>query len=163
MMKTNILFIFLLSAICTSLFSETISKEGKISEVTLYRTQALVTRTIEVDIPKGEHEVVVTKLPPEILINSLFAESTDTEIRAVRLNTKELAEEPNEPLREINEKLDSITNEITRLQTFKRVNQEKLAYLKKQEDFVSTTEKIELSRGLLKANTSGRRRTFSKP
>jgi len=46
---------------------------GEISEVIVYRGQALVTRTIKVDLPPGGSEVIVRELPGRILPDSLNA------------------------------------------------------------------------------------------
>ena len=62
---------------------------GTVTEVTFYRGQALVTRSIPLEDGKGSQEVVVRPLPEQIVPDSLFAESGDgVEIRAVRFRSR---------------------------------------------------------------------------
>ena len=73
------------------------SAEGKVTGVTLYRGQALVTRAGPVEGNPGSIEIVVGKLPEQIVPNSLFAEGGDAiEIRAVRFRTRAVGEQPRE-------------------------------------------------------------------
>ena len=66
----------------TVLTSET---RGRLDAVTVYRGQALVTRTIEAPGPQGLREIVITDLPEHILPESLHDESAGGEnIRAGR-------------------------------------------------------------------------------
>ena len=59
--------------------------EGRVTAVTLYRGQALVTRTVDVDGPTGSQELVVGGLPEQIVGGSLYAEAGEAlEIRAGR-------------------------------------------------------------------------------
>src|SRR2546423_13308562 len=65
------------------------SVEGRVSQVTLYRGQAQVTRIVPVEGKAGSLEIVVGKLPEQIVPDSLFAEGGDAvEIRAVRFRTR---------------------------------------------------------------------------
>ena len=64
-----------------------VETEGRVSAVTVYQGQALVTREVEVPEAQGLLEVVVTNLPENVLPGSLFAEPTDgVQIRSVRLS-----------------------------------------------------------------------------
>jgi hypothetical protein len=76
--KFTVFFIILFSVV---LEAEPIAREGKIQDVILYRNQALVTRVVEVDLKEGSHEIIITKLPSEIIQNSLYAESTGHRIK----------------------------------------------------------------------------------
>jgi hypothetical protein len=65
------------------------SVSGRVTDVTLYDGQAMVTRTIPVDATKGSVEIVAGDLPEQLLPDSLFAEgSEEVEIRAVRFRSR---------------------------------------------------------------------------
>ena len=60
---------------------------GTVTEVTLYRGQAMVTRTIPLEGPAGGVEIVVGDLPEQVVADSLFAEGGEgIEVRAVRVD-----------------------------------------------------------------------------
>ena len=51
---------------------------GRVTHVTLYRNQALVTRTVSIEGEAGATEVVIGDLPENVVTDSLFAAgSTD--------------------------------------------------------------------------------------
>ena len=56
---------------------ESNSNAGKVTRVTLYRGQALVTRAIGLSGAAGSREIVVTELPSNIVDGSLYAEAPD--------------------------------------------------------------------------------------
>ena len=92
------------------LFSAPKTVDGKVSRVTLYRGQAQVTRTIQVDDKKGGLEVVVGNLPEQVLIDSLFAEGGDAvEVRAVQYRSRAVGEEPREEVRQLDQAIDAVT------------------------------------------------------
>ena len=65
----------ILSFSCAALGDASI--EGRVSQVTLYRGQAQVTRIVPIENKAGSLEVVVGKLPEQIVPDSLFAEGGD--------------------------------------------------------------------------------------
>ncbi len=140
-----LLFVLFNSAV----WADSVTKEGKLQEVILYRNQALVMRTLEVDLKDGIHEIVVSRLPSEIIQSSLYAESSGAEIRGTRMKTKELSEDPEAPVKELDEKIEKISSDISRINRLIQVNQSKVVYLTKQEDFAAATEKQEMTRGVL--------------
>ena len=143
-------FYFLLFILFNSaVWADSVTKEGKLQEVILYRNQALVMRTLEVDLKDGIHEIVVSRLPSEIIQSSLYAESSGAEIRGTRMKTKELSEDPEAPVKELDEKIEKISSDISRINRLIQVNQSKVAYLTKQEDFAAATEKQEMTKGVL--------------
>lgn len=129
------------------------TSEGRIKEVVLYRNQAQVVRVVEVDLKEGSHEVVISKLPSQIITNSLFAEAIGGEVRAARIRTQELSDDPSEEVRKLDEDIEKKNLEINFQNKMLVVNQQKISYLNKQQEFVTVTEKIELSRGILNSQT----------
>ena len=80
--------------------------KSKVASVTLYRNQAMVTRTLVLDGAAGVRELVVEDLPENIQPSSLFAEGGEkVEVRAVRFRTRASGESPRKEVREIEEKL----------------------------------------------------------
>ena len=100
-------------------------QEGKIQEVILYRNQALVTRVLSLNLPEGNHEVVISKLPSQIIPNSLYAEAQGAEIRAARVKTQELEKDPSPEVSSLNEKIEKVETEINRLRKMLDVNKQK--------------------------------------
>jgi hypothetical protein len=86
------LFLISITLFSINLNAEPIVYEGKIRDVILYRNQALVTRIIDADLKEGSHEVLVTKLPSEIIQNSLYAEAVGADVRAAKLKVTELTQ-----------------------------------------------------------------------
>ncbi len=136
-----------------SIFSEPLIKEGKIQDVILYRNQALITRVIETDLKEGSHELIITKLPVEVIQNSLYAEAVGADVRAAKLKVTELKFEIDPKLSALDDKIEKTNIEMLRINKLIEVNKLKLSFLTKQEDFIAATEKVELSKGILNADT----------
>jgi len=85
---------------------------GSIRSVIVYRGQALVTRTIEVDLPQGASDVVVTKLPEKIVTTSLHARASgQVGVRSVRYR-KTKAEETGQEVKELETKIEQVKTQI---------------------------------------------------
>jgi len=54
-----------------------VSAQGSVARVTVYRGQALVTRSVEVELPADGSEIVVSDLPPNIIPESIYAQAAD--------------------------------------------------------------------------------------
>jgi len=52
--------------------------KSQITELRVYRGQALITRTVSFDAQAGAQEVTVTDLPEQIVPDSLYATATTT-------------------------------------------------------------------------------------
>lgn len=129
------------------------SYQGKIEKVTLYRNQAMVTRSIDVNLSKGKHTLTVQNLPSQIVESSLYAEGENLEIRAVKIESKEVGKDPERKINDIDQKIEKTQEEIQKIRALKEALRKKINYLNKQEKFITTTEKIELSKGILDSNT----------
>ena len=127
---------------------------GRVTRVTLYRGQALVTRRIELGGESGGREVVVTDLPQAILEGSLYAESGEgVEIRAVRFRQRAVGEEPREEVRKMDDELTRLRSEVALTAKRQELAERKFAYLDQLESFVAPTAQAELSHGVLNAET----------
>jgi len=125
---------------------------GKVSGVTLYRGQALITRTILFTAVKGSQEVVVSDLPQHIVEGSLFAEAlAGLEVRAVRLRQRAVGEEPREDIRTFDLALVELADKLQLNQKNQELAAKKAAYLDGLEGFVAPTAKNDLAKGVLDA------------
>ncbi len=126
---------------------------GRVTSVTLYRGQALVTRAVKIAGEEGGKELVVTDLPNNILGDSLFAEGTGVDVRAVRFRTRAVGEEPRLEIRKLDEHIAQIQTEILRVQQTQKLLQQRMTYLDNLEKFVAGTGKTDLARGVLDAES----------
>jgi len=127
---------------------------GRVTDVTLYRGQALVTRLIPIEGPAGSQEVVVGNLPEQIVPDSLFAEGNDgIEIRAVRFRTRAVGEQPREEVRKLDEAMEKVQEDIQAVVKAQELLTKRSAYLDKLEQFVAPTAKMDLSKGVLNAES----------
>ena len=125
---------------------------GRVTDVTLYRGQALVTRTIPLEAAKGGVELIVGNLPENIVGDSLFAEGGEgIEIRAVRYRARAVGQEPREEVRKLDDAIEELSDNIAMNQMAQQLMAKRAAYLDKLEGFVAPTAKAELSKGVLDA------------
>lgn len=127
---------------------------GKVEAVTVYRGQALVSRTITVAGPAGYKEVVITGLPEHVIPKSIYAESDDgLVIRSVRYHQRPMQEDVREEVRKIDEEIRGLERKLQINMRMQALLAEQKAYLDKLEQFVAPTAAAELSRGVLNAET----------
>lgn len=127
---------------------------GVVDAVTVYRGQALVSRLVDLPGPAGLHEVVVTDLPEFIQPASLYAESADgVEVRSVSYRVRPVEQDVREEVRKLDEELLSLQDQLTAAGRHKQVLAERKAYLDKLEQFSAATSTLELSKGVLNAET----------
>jgi hypothetical protein len=137
-----------------ALAQETIETTGRVDAVTVYRGQAYVTRLVEVPGPTGLREVVLTDLPQHVVPDSIYAESADgIEVRSVRYRTRPVQEDVRQEVRELDEQLREVADQIEAHQRRLTVLGEHRAYLATLENFVAPTADVELTRGVLNAGT----------
>jgi hypothetical protein len=135
---------------------------GRVTDVTLYRGQALVTRAIPIEGDAGGMEVVVGNLPEQIVPNSLFAEGGDAvEIRAVRFRTRAVGEEPREEVRKLDQELLDVQQQIDLTAKRQALLGKRTEYLGKLEGFVAPTAHGDLAKGVLDAEALERVTTFA--
>ena len=144
--------------------SGTAAKEvpGRVTGVTLYRGQAMITRTIPLEGPKGSVEIVVGDLPARVVPNSLFAEGNEgAQIRAVRFRTRAVGEEPREAVRKLDQSIEQLNEKLGLNKKAQALLAKRSAYLDKLEGFVAPTAKMELSKGVLDAEALQKVTLFS--
>ncbi len=130
------------------------SSRGKIESVTVYRGQALVTRALELNQAAGLAEVVVTDLPPRVLAGSLYAEGgSGVQVRSVQFRTRPVAQDVREDVRKIDAELVVMGDRLAEINAGVERLTERRAYLEKMENFVAPTAQVEMSKGVLNADT----------
>jgi len=135
---------------------------GRVSQVTLYRGQAMVTRTIALEKADGSLELVVGDLPENVVGESLFAEGGEgVEIRAVRYRTRAVGDAPREDIRKLDAVIDETNDKIALNQKEQELLNKRSKYLDDLEGFVAPTAKTELSKGVLDAKALQEISTFS--
>lgn len=135
---------------------------GKVSQVTLYRGQALVTRVVAIEGDGGAREIVVGNLPEQIVPNSLFAEGGEAvEVRAVRFRTRAVGEEPREEVRKLDEEIRQVQQQIDLAAKRQALLAKRTEYLGKLEGFVAPTAQSDLTKGVLDAEALERLTTFA--
>jgi len=136
--------------------------KSKVTSVTLYRNQALVTRALMLGGAAGVRELIVEDLPENIQPSSLFAEGGDkVEVRAVRFRTRASGESPRKEVREIEEKLRTNRQNIQLVNKKIQLLKKRTAYLDKMETFSANTATADLDRGVLDAEALEKLTTFS--
>jgi len=124
--------------------------KGKVEAVTLYRGQALVTRTVPVEGAAGRVELVVADLPQQVQPDSLFAEGGNgIEVRAVRFRQRAIGEEPREEVRKIDQEIELVQDKAAANKKRQDLLTQRLAYLAKLDEFTAATAKADLAKGVL--------------
>ncbi len=127
---------------------------GKIDSVTVYRGQALVARVVDLPAPGGLQEVIVTDLPVGVVSSSLFAESADgTEVRSVLYRERAVSQDVREEVRKLDELIRAVQDDQTANSRSLQTLAEQRAYLERLSTFVAPTAQVEMSKGVLNAET----------
>ncbi len=128
--------------------------DNRIESVTVYRGQALVTRAVTLPAKAGELELVVGDLPGQVVGSSLSASGGDgVQIRSVRYRTEATAEAVRKEVADLDAQLKDL-----RLQQHAQGLKEQLLrtrakHIEKLESFAAPTAQVELSKGVLNAET----------
>lgn len=112
-MKKQIQFFIMAAAIiglmAISAFAETPAMTGDISKVTVYRGQALVTRTVNVSLPAGSSELLLTDLPEKIVPESLYARTSgDVKVLSVRYREKAVKQDTREEVKRLEAQIEDV-------------------------------------------------------
>lgn len=144
------LFVSLLLAIITTGVSAATEKTGSISQVTVYRGQALVTRTIEAELPSGMSELIVTDLPPKIISETLYAQtSPGVNILSVRYREKAVREDTRQEVKELDAQVEALQTEIQQTEAHLKYNQDMWTMFTKLQDFSIQAANSDLNQGRL--------------
>lgn len=123
---------------------------GTIAKVTVYRGQALVTRTISVDLPPGTSELIVGSLPPEIVPESIYAQTLDgTKVLSVRYRQKAVREDTREEVKQLDAQIEDVKYRIKCADRDYKHFSNYAKMFDELKDFTIAAAKSDLNRGLL--------------
>ena len=123
---------------------------GEVTEVTVYRDQALVTRTITAQGPSGPLEIAVTNLPAKIIPASLSAESKgNSQVHSLTYRTRAIRGEMRPEVQAIDEKIAELEQQLKELAAHQQLLQVKEKIISKLEQFTASTAEMELQKGVL--------------
>lgn len=125
---------------------------GRVTHVTLYRGQAMVTRTIPIEGAKGSKELVVGDLPEQVVADSLFAEGGGgIEVRAVQFRSRAVGEEPRNEVRKVDEGIEQVNDKLLENTKAQERLTKQTAFLDQLDGFVAASAKSDLAWGVLDA------------
>lgn len=123
---------------------------GSVFKVIVYRGQALVSRTIEVELPKSNSELVVQKLPKEIVPESLYAQALgDVTVTSVRYRERAVKEDTREEVKQLDAEIEKVQAELRHAEANRALIQENMTTLLKLQNFTVAAQSSDLNRGLL--------------
>ena len=147
--------ILILAVVVIGLLAVTASAEvptttGTISKVTVYRGQALVTRTISIDLPSGASELIVKGLPAMIVPESIYAQTSDNvKVLSVRYRQRAVREDTREEVKKLDAQIEDIKHQLTYAKEEHSHHEAQWQMFQSLKDFTITAEKSDLNRGLL--------------
>ncbi len=110
--------IFVLAAVLSYLLTASALAEvsaitGTISKVTAYRGQALVTRTISVELAPGTSELIVGNLPAKIIPESLYAQTSENlTVLSVRYRERAVRADTREEVKALDAQIKTVRNQL---------------------------------------------------
>jgi hypothetical protein len=108
--------------------------------VTVYPSNALVTREVEVPEGVGSFELVVNPLPPQTVNNSLYSEGTNNiQILTTRFRQRPIKEDTREEVRKAEAQLKQLQINAQKLQSEMNVINQNIQMLGKLETFTGAT------------------------
>jgi hypothetical protein len=128
---------------------------SRISAVTVYQGNALVTREVDVPEGKGLLELVVTPLPAQTVDSSLYSEGSDgIRVLSTRYRTRAVKEDTRKEVRAKEEQIHSLKLEAESLQKEIQVLEQNLQMLTKLENFTAATMQQLTEKGLLSSEAT---------
>ncbi len=116
------------------------SASSRVSAVTVYRGNALVTRVVEVPAGKGSIELVVTPLPSQTIPGSLYGEGGDgIRVLTTRYRSRAVREDTREAVRAKEAEIRQLQAETLKIGRSKAAAEQDLQLLQKLETFTTAT------------------------
>jgi uncharacterized protein (TIGR02231 family) len=101
--------IVVIAFLCSVAFADTPTTTGTISNVTVYRGQALVTRAINIDLSPGSSELIVEDLPAMIIPESIYAQTSDNiKVLSVRYRQKAVREATRDEVKQLDAQIEDV-------------------------------------------------------
>ena len=153
-MKRIAILLSLVSLALVGRAADPLQSPGTIDAVTVYRGQALVTRLVEIPGPAGLKEIVVTGLPDQVEPGSIYAESTDgVEVRSVSYSVRPVERDVREEVQRLDDQIRGVQDKLNAIVRHHQLLEEQKDYLNKLGQFIASTSSVELTKGILNAET----------
>jgi uncharacterized protein (TIGR02231 family) len=147
---TFVLAVALITFLASAATAEIPTTTGTISKVTVYRGQALVTRTVSIDLPPGASELIVKDLPAMIVPESIYAQtSDDTKVLSVRYREKAVSQDTRQEVKQLDAQIADVQHQIKHAESEHKHLDLQWQMFEKLKDFTIAAAKSDLSRGLL--------------
>ena len=150
--KTQVLVlaVAVIALVTAGAFADAQTISSAISKVTVYRGQALVTRTLNVDLPAGTSELIVTGLPAKIVSESIYAQTSgDIKVLSVRYREKAVREDTREEVKQLDARIEDVKHQLKYAESEHKHFRLQWEMFAKLKDFTITAAKSDLNRGLL--------------
>ncbi len=131
-------------------FAEAPATSGTISKVTVYRGQALVTRTIDTDLPPGASELTVGNLPAMIVPESIYAQTSgSTKVLSVRYRQRAVMEDTRQEVKELDAQIETAKHKVKYATEEHSLNDQQWKMYENLKDFTLAAERTDLNKGVL--------------
>jgi hypothetical protein len=151
---SRLVALVLLALAALPVSAATVTAPGKVTAVTVFQGQALVTRVIELPEDAGLVEAVVTDLPEQLLAGSLYAEPGEgVEVRSVRTRNRPVDSAPREEVKAIEATIKDLSRQLRAIQRERANLAQRMNYLNQLEQFTATKATEDLNGGVLNAES----------
>jgi hypothetical protein len=123
---------------------------GTISNVIVYRGQALVMRMVMLELPAGGSQIVVQKLPDAIISESIYAQvQSGATVSSVRYRERAVEEDTREEVKMLDAEIEKVQTTQRHAESKRKLIQSHIKALGKLVDFAVDAENKDLNRGVL--------------
>jgi hypothetical protein len=123
---------------------------GTISNVIVYRGQALVMRTVKLELPAGGSQIVVQKLPEAIVSESIYAQvQGGATVSSVRYRERAVEEDTREEVKQLDAEIEKVQTTQRHAEAKRELIFAHINALNKLADFTVAAESKDLNRGVL--------------
>jgi uncharacterized protein (TIGR02231 family) len=147
------MFVLAVSAVglpASAIFADSPRTTGTVSKVTVYRGQALVTRTISIDLLPGASELIVGNLPAQVVPESIYAQaSDDARVLSVRYREKPVMEDTREEVKRLDAQIEDVKHKLKYAESELAHFNHQWKMFEKLKEFTVTAAQSDLNRGLL--------------
>ena len=149
-MQTSAVAVLVTCLLASAIFADAPKTGGAISKITVYRGQALVTRTISIDLPAGSSELIVEGLPAQVVPESIYAQSPDTiKVLSVRFRERPVMEDTREEVKQLDAQIEDVKHKLKYAESELTHFNQQWQMFEKLKDFTITAAQSDLNRGLL--------------
>ncbi len=134
--------------------AEAVAVNSKLERVTVYRGQALVTRSVALPAEAGELEIVVSELPEQTVGASLAASAAGAAgvtVRSVRYRGQAVATTPNKEVAALDEQIQQLKDDMYVNKQEQALVETRAKFVAQLQGFTAGSAKAEAGQGTLNA------------